>query len=183
MYFYRFCHTYLFCLPYCLLSQQLVRNENWNIHGCDSCFFMNMIWPAIILIDWQNNPKHFSGYYQLFLNIFLIVTVFWWGITLAFNNIGLIFGSIASFIFLIFWLKESKNKGRKFMIRYLFIFLGAIMIILTNFINIPQFFAYDLGDRNLLYIAYACLCLQLIVDICYVICAIFRKVKQVDLWI
>lgn len=66
------------------------------------------------------------------------------------------------------------------MIRYLFVFVGAIMIILTNFINIPQFFAYDLGDRNLLYIAYACLCLQLIVDICYVICAIFRKDKQID---
>ena len=99
---------------------------------------------------------------------------------MAFNNIGLICGSIVSFIFLIFWLKESKNKGRKFMIRYLFVFVGAIMIILTNFINIPQFFAYDLGDRNLLYIAFACLCLQLIVDICYVICAIFRKDKQID---
>ena len=46
-------------------------------------FFMNMIWPAIILIDWQNNPKHFSGYYQLFLNIFLIVTVF-----LMVDNVG-----------------------------------------------------------------------------------------------
>ncbi len=45
--------------------------------------FMNMIWPAIILIDWQNNPKHFSGYYQLFLNIFLIVTVFLMG-----DNVG-----------------------------------------------------------------------------------------------
>ena len=100
---------------------------------------------------------------------------------MAFNNIGLIFGSIASFIFLIFWLKESKNKGRKFIIRYFFVFLGAIMIILTNFINIPQFFAYDLGDRNLLYIAFACLCLQLIVDICYAIYSFFCKVKQVDL--
>ena len=47
-------------------------------------FFMNMIWPAIILIDWQNNPKHFSGYYQLFLDIFLIVTVFLMG-----DNIGI----------------------------------------------------------------------------------------------
>ena len=46
-------------------------------------FFMNMIWPAIIVIDWQNNPKHFSGYYQLFLNIFLIVTVFLMG-----DNVG-----------------------------------------------------------------------------------------------
>lgn len=46
-------------------------------------FFMNMIWPAIILIDWQNNPKDFSGYYQLFLNIFLIVTVFLMG-----DNVG-----------------------------------------------------------------------------------------------
>ena len=46
-------------------------------------FFMNMIWPAIILIDWQNNPKHFSGYYQLFLNIFLIVTIFLMG-----DNVG-----------------------------------------------------------------------------------------------
>ena len=46
-------------------------------------FFMNMIWPAIILIDWQNNPKHFSGYYQLFLDIFLIVTVFLMG-----DNVG-----------------------------------------------------------------------------------------------
>lgn len=46
-------------------------------------FFMNMIWLAIILIDWQNNPKHFSGYYQLFLNIFLIVTVFLMG-----DNVG-----------------------------------------------------------------------------------------------
>ena len=100
---------------------------------------------------------------------------------MAFNNIGLIFGSIASFIFLIFWLKESKNKGRKFIFRYFFVFLGAIMIILTNFIKIPTIVAYDLDDRNLLYIAFACLCLQLIVDICYVICAIFRKVKQVDL--
>ena len=45
--------------------------------------FMNMIWPAIILIDWQNNPKHFSGYYQLFLNIFLIVTIFLMG-----DNVG-----------------------------------------------------------------------------------------------
>lgn len=45
--------------------------------------FMNMIWPAIILIDWQNNPKHFSGYYQLFLDIFLIVTVFLMG-----DNVG-----------------------------------------------------------------------------------------------
>ena len=99
---------------------------------------------------------------------------------MAFNNIGLIFGSIASFIFLIFWLKESKNKGRKFMIRYLFVFVGAIMIILTNFIKIPTIVAYDLDDRNLLYIAFACLCLQLIVDICYVICAIFRKDKQID---
>ena len=97
---------------------------------------------------------------------------------MAFNNIGLIFGSIASFIFLIFWLKESKNKGIKFIIRYFFVFLGAIMIILTNFINIPQFFAYDLGDRNLLYIAFACLCLQLIVDICYVICAFFVKINK-----
>ena len=97
---------------------------------------------------------------------------------MAFNNIGLIFGSIASFIFLIFWLKESKNKGRKFIFRYFFIFLGAIMIILTNFINIPQFFAYDLGDRNLLYIAYACLCAQLVVDICCAIYAIFVKIKK-----
>ena len=100
---------------------------------------------------------------------------------MAFNNIGLIFGSIASFIFLIFWLKESKNKGRKFIFRYFFVFVGAIFIILTNFLNSPQFLAYDLGDRNLLYIAFACLCLQLIVDICYIICAIFRKDKQVDL--
>ena len=46
-------------------------------------FFMNMIWPAIIVIDWQNNPKHFSGYYQLFLNIFLIVTIFLMG-----DNVG-----------------------------------------------------------------------------------------------
>ena len=46
-------------------------------------FFMNMIWPAIILIDWQNNPKHVSGYYQLFLNIFLIVTIFLMG-----DNVG-----------------------------------------------------------------------------------------------
>ena len=46
-------------------------------------FFMNMIWPAIILIDWQNNPKHFSGYYQLFLDIFLIVVVFLMG-----DNVG-----------------------------------------------------------------------------------------------
>ena len=45
--------------------------------------FMNMIWPAIILIDWQNNPKHFSGYYQLFLDIFLIVVVFLMG-----DNVG-----------------------------------------------------------------------------------------------
>ena len=99
---------------------------------------------------------------------------------MAFNNIGLICGSIASFIFLIFWFKESKNKGRKFIFRYFFVFLGAIFIILTNFLNIPQFFAYDLGDRNLLYIAYACLCIQLIVDIYYAICAIFRKDKQID---
>lgn len=99
---------------------------------------------------------------------------------MAFNNIGLIFGSIASFIFLIFWFKESKNKGRKFIFRYFFVFLGAIMIILTNFIKIPTIVAYDLDDRNLLYIAFACLCLQLIVDICYVICAFFRKDKQID---
>ena len=46
-------------------------------------FFMNMIWPAIIVIDWQNNHKHFSGYYQLFLNIFLIVTIFLMG-----DNVG-----------------------------------------------------------------------------------------------
>ena len=97
---------------------------------------------------------------------------------MAINNIGLIFGSVASFIFLIFWFKESKNKGRKFIIRYFFVFLGAIMIILTNFINIPQFFAYDLGDRNLLYIAYACLCTQLVVDICCAIYAIFVKIKK-----
>ena len=45
--------------------------------------FMNMIWPAIIVIDWQNNHKHFSGYYQLFLNIFLIVTIFLMG-----DNVG-----------------------------------------------------------------------------------------------
>ena len=45
--------------------------------------FMNIIWPAIILIDWQNNPKHFSGYYQLFLDIFLIVVVFLMG-----DNVG-----------------------------------------------------------------------------------------------
>ena len=69
------------------------------------------------------------------------------------------------------------------MIRYLFVFVGAIMIILTNFIKIPKIVAYGLGDRNLLYIAFACLCLQLIVDICYVICAIFRKDKQIDVWI
>jgi len=99
---------------------------------------------------------------------------------LAFNNIGLICGSIVSFVFLIFWLKESKNKGRKFIFRYFFVFLGAIMIILTNFIKIPTIVAYDLDDRNLLYIAFACLCIQLIVDICYVICAIFRKDKQID---
>ena len=94
---------------------------------------------------------------------------------MAFNNIGLICGSVASFIFLIFWFKESKNKGRKFIFRYFFVFLGAIFIILTNFLNIPQFFAYDLGDRNLLYIAYACLCLQLIVDIYY---TIFVKINK-----
>lgn len=99
---------------------------------------------------------------------------------MAFNNIGLICGSIVSFVFLIFWLKESKNKGRKFIFRYFFVFLGAIMIILTNFIKIPTIVAYDLDDRNLLYIAFACLCIQLIVDICYVICAIFRKDKQID---
>ena len=46
-------------------------------------FFMNMIWPAIIVIDWQNNPKDFSGYYQLFLDIFLIVVVFLMG-----DNVG-----------------------------------------------------------------------------------------------
>ena len=46
-------------------------------------FFMNMIWPAIILIYWQNSPKYFSSYYQLFLNIFLIVTVFLMG-----DNVG-----------------------------------------------------------------------------------------------
>ena len=97
---------------------------------------------------------------------------------MAFNNIGLIFGSIASFIFLIFWFKESKNKGRKFIFRYFFVFLGAIMIILTNFIKIPTIVAYDLDDRNLLYIAFACLCLQLIVDICYVICAFFVKINK-----
>ena len=99
---------------------------------------------------------------------------------MAFNNIGLICGSIVSFVFLIFWLKESKNKGRKFIFRDFFVFLGAIMIILTNFIKIPTIVAYDLDDRNLLYIAFACLCIQLIVDICYVICAIFRKDKQID---
>ena len=97
---------------------------------------------------------------------------------MAFNNIGLICGSIVSFIFLIFWLKESKNKGRKFIFRYFFVFVGAIFIILTNFLNIPQFLAYDLDDRNLLYIAFACLCLQLIVDICYVICAFFVKINK-----
>ena len=99
---------------------------------------------------------------------------------MAFNNIGLICGSVASFIFLLFWFKESKNRGQKFIFRYFFIFVGAIMIILTNFIKIPTIVAYDLGDRNLLYIAFACLCIQLIVDICYVICAIFRKDKQID---
>ena len=46
-------------------------------------FFMNMIWPAIILIDWQNNPKYFSGYYQLFLDIFLIFVIFLMG-----DNVG-----------------------------------------------------------------------------------------------
>lgn len=97
---------------------------------------------------------------------------------MAFNNIGLIFGSIASFIFLIFWLKESKNKGRKFIFRYFFVFVGAIMIILTNFIKIPKIVAYDLGDRNLLYIAFACLCLQLIVDICYLACSFFVKINK-----
>ena len=97
---------------------------------------------------------------------------------MAFNNIGLIFGSIASFIFLIFWFKESKNKGRKFIIRYFFVFLGAIMIILTNFIKIPTIVAYDLDDRNLLYIAFACLCLQLIVDICYLACSFFVNLNK-----
>ena len=97
---------------------------------------------------------------------------------MAINNIGLIFGSIASFIFLIFWLKESKNKGIKFIIRYLFVFIGAVLIILTNFLNIPQFFAYDLGDRNLLYIAYACLCVQLAIDICCTVYAIFVKLNK-----
>ena len=99
---------------------------------------------------------------------------------MAFDNIGLICGSVASFIFLIFWLKESKNKGRKFIFRYFFVFVGAIFIILTNFLNIPKIFEYNLGNKNLLYIAFACLCLQLIVDIYYVICAIFRKDKQID---
>ena len=97
---------------------------------------------------------------------------------MAFNNIGLIFGSIASFIFLIFWFKESKNKGRKFIFRYFFVFLGAIMIILTNFIKIPTIVAYDLDDRNLLYIAFACLCLQLIVDICYLACSFFVNLNK-----
>ena len=97
---------------------------------------------------------------------------------MAFNNIGLIFGSIASFIFLIFWLKESKNKGRKFIFRYFFVFIGAIMIILTNFIKIPTIVAYDLDDRNLLYIAFACLCLQLIVDICYLACSFFVNLNK-----
>ena len=95
---------------------------------------------------------------------------------MAFNNIGLICGSVASFIFFIFWFKESKNKGRKFIIRYFFVFVSAIMIILTNFIKIPTIVAYDLGDRNLLYIAYACLCVQLAVDICY---AIFVNINKV----
>ena len=97
---------------------------------------------------------------------------------MAFNNIGLICGSVASFIFLIFWFKESKNKGRKFIIRYFFVFLGAIMIILTNFIKIPTIVAYDLDDRNLLYIAFACLCLQLIVDICYLACSFFVNLNK-----
>lgn len=100
---------------------------------------------------------------------------------MAINNIGLICGYIASFIFLLFWFKESKNRGRKFIARYFFVFLGAIFIIMTNFLNIPQFLEYDLGDRNLLYIAFACLCIQLIVDICYAIYSFFCKVKQVDL--
>lgn len=97
---------------------------------------------------------------------------------MAFNNIGLICGSIVSFVFLIFWLKESKNKGRKFIFRYFFVFLGAIMIILTNFIKIPTIVAYDLDDRNLLYIAFACLCLQLIVDICYLACSFFVNLNK-----
>ena len=97
---------------------------------------------------------------------------------MAFDNIGLICGSVASFIFLIFWFKESKNKGRKFIFRYFFVFLGAIMIILTNFIKIPTIVAYDLDDRNLLYIAFACLCLQLIVDICYLACSFFVNLNK-----
>ncbi|QPH93083.1 hypothetical protein [Campylobacter concisus] len=94
---------------------------------------------------------------------------------MAFDNIGLICGSVASFIFLIFWLKEYKNKGQKFIFRYFFVFLGAIFIILTNFLNIPKIFEYNLGNKNLLYIAFACLCAQLVVDICY---AIFVKINK-----
>ena len=94
---------------------------------------------------------------------------------MAFDNIGLICGSVASFVFLIFWLKESKNKGRKFIFRYFFVFVGAIFIILTNFLNIPKIFEYNLGNKNLLYIAFACLCIQLVVDICY---AIFVKINK-----
>ena len=94
---------------------------------------------------------------------------------MAFNNIGLICGSIVSFVFLIFWLKESKNKGRKFIFRYFFVFVGAIFIILTNFLNIPKIFEYNLGNKNLLYIAFACLCAQLVVDIC---CAIFVEINK-----
>lgn len=94
---------------------------------------------------------------------------------MAFDNIGLICGSVASFIFLIFWLKESKNKGRKFIFRYFFVFVGAIFIILTNFLNIPKIFEYNLGNKNLLYIAFACLCAQLVVDIC---CAIFVEINK-----
>lgn len=97
---------------------------------------------------------------------------------MAINNIGLIFGSVASFIFLIFWFKESKNKGRKFIVRYFFVFLGAIFIILTNFIKIPKIVAYGLGDRNLLYIAYACLCVQLAVDICCTVYAVFVNLNK-----
>ena len=94
---------------------------------------------------------------------------------MAFDNIGLICGSVASFIFWIFWLKESKNKGRKFIFRYFFVFVGAIFIILTNFLNIPKIFEYNLGNKNLLYIAFACLCAQLVVDIC---CAIFVEINK-----
>lgn len=86
---------------------------------------------------------------------------------MVFRNIDLSFFvfTIICIVFTFFWFYEYKHKGWRFAVRYICIFISAILVIATNFIEIRQILPYDLKNKNLLYFAFGFLFLQIIVDL------------------